>query len=247
MPHQPTGSTLRPEVPQTASAQSTTSSSSELEAVERIYHSQRIAFTNSPAPDLPLRKRRLKELKAALLSNQQALVEAVSRDFQNRSHHETLMAEMFPILDEIKHAHSHVSRWARVRRVPVSIWFRPGTARIHPQPLGVVGIIVPWNYPLFLSLGPLIGALSAGNRVMVKMSENSPETAKVLRQVLSSAFQEDEVAILSGQVDVARKFAALPFDHILFTGSTEVGRHVMVAAAQNLTPVTLELGGKSPR
>jgi acyl-CoA reductase-like NAD-dependent aldehyde dehydrogenase len=127
-----------------------------------------------------------------------------------------------------------------------SIWFRPGRARIIPQPLGVVGIIVPWNYPLFLAISPLAAALAAGNRVMLKMSEFTPRTGELLAELIARHFTADDVAVVLGDAAVGADFARLPFDHLLFTGSTKVGHDIMRMAADNLTPVTLELGGKSP-
>ena len=131
-------------------------------------------------------------------------------------------------------------------RRSVGLAFQPASARVLYQPLGVVGIIVPWNYPLYLAIGPLIGALAAGNRVMLKMSESTPATGQLLKDLLAQVFTEDQVAVVLGEADVGIAFSRLPFDHLLFTGSTSIGRQVMRAAADNLTPVTLELGGKSP-
>jgi len=132
------------------------------------------------------------------------------------------------------------------RRRSVGLAFQPASARVHYQPLGVVGVIVPWNYPLFLAIGPLTGALAAGNRVMLKLSETTPATGRLLKDLLESVFPTDMVCVVLGEADVGEAFSRLPFDHLLFTGATSIGRHVMRAAADNLTPVTLELGGKSP-
>jgi acyl-CoA reductase-like NAD-dependent aldehyde dehydrogenase len=134
----------------------------------------------------------------------------------------------------------------RPRRRPVALWFQFGRARVEYQPLGVVGIIAPWNYPILLAVAPMIGALAAGNRVMVKMSEFAPRTAGVFAGLIESAFAPEEVAVVQGDAAIGEAFSRLPFDHLLFTGSARVGRAVMRAAADNLTPVTLELGGKSP-
>ncbi|MNP04489.1 Coniferyl aldehyde dehydrogenase [compost metagenome] len=131
-------------------------------------------------------------------------------------------------------------------RRAVSMLFMPASAKVVYQPLGVVGVIVPWNYPLFLAISPMVAALAAGNRVMVKMSESTPATAQALKEILAKVFPEDLVAVVEGEVDVGVAFSRLPFDHLLFTGATSIGKHVMRAAADNLTPVTLELGGKSP-
>jgi coniferyl-aldehyde dehydrogenase len=134
----------------------------------------------------------------------------------------------------------------RPQRKPAAWWSLPGRARVVWQPLGVVGVVVPWNYPIYLALGPLTSALAAGNRIMVKMPERTPRTGAALAEALASAFAPDRIGIVLGDVEVARRFVALPFDHLVFTGSTAIGRQVMHAAAENLTPVTLELGGKSP-
>jgi coniferyl-aldehyde dehydrogenase len=139
-----------------------------------------------------------------------------------------------------------VKKWMKPQRRHVNTMFLPARAKVIYQPLGVVGIIVPWNYPIFLALGPLITALASGNRAMIKVSEFTPNTNKVFHQLITSCFAESEVAVIEGEADVAAKFSEIPFDHMLFTGSTQVGRHVMRAASENLTPVTLELGGKSP-
>src|SRR5262245_37215376 len=174
------------------------------------------------------------------------MASALDADFGHRSIHETKLLEIFPSVLAARHAHRHVADWMRPERKPVSIWFQRGRAEVVKQPLGVVGIIVPWNYPIFLAAGPLVSALAAGNRVMVKMSEFAPKLGELFARLIASAFAEDHVAVVNGGVEVAQEFAATPFDHLLFTGSTSVGHHIMRAAAANLTPVTLELGGKSP-
>ena len=134
----------------------------------------------------------------------------------------------------------------RPSRRKVGTAFQPARARVEYQPLGVVGIIVPWNYPLYLAIGPLVAALSAGNRVLIKMSEFTPATAAAIQELIAECFTPGEVSVVTGDVDIGQAFSELPFDHLLFTGGTNIGRHVMQAAAKNLTPVTLELGGKSP-
>jgi acyl-CoA reductase-like NAD-dependent aldehyde dehydrogenase len=132
------------------------------------------------------------------------------------------------------------------QRRSVSLWFQPGRAEIRPQPLGCIGIVTPWNYPLYLAIGPLTAAFAAGNRALVKMSEFTPSTATLFAELAARYFKPDELAVVGGDHELAQAFTRLPFDHLLFTGSTAVGRLVMKAAAENLTPVTLELGGKSP-
>ena len=192
------------------------------------------------------RQRRLDALEALLRDNCEALCAAVNADFGHRSTHETRLLEIFPSLEGVRHARRHLARWSKPRRRPVSLWFQPGRAEIRPQPLGCVGIVTPWNYPIYLAIGPLTAAFAAGNRAMVKMSEFTPSTATVLAELAHRYFTADELVVVEGDMAVAEAFAGLPFDHLLFTGSTAVGRHVMRAAAANLTPVTLELGGKSP-
>jgi coniferyl-aldehyde dehydrogenase len=151
-----------------------------------------------------------------------------------------------PLTAGIRHVRRHLGRWMKPQRRKVGWAFRPASARVVHQPLGVVGVLAPWNYPLFLTLGPLIDALAAGNRVMLKPSELTPRTAQLLKTLLAEIFPQDRVAVVTGGPEVAAQFSALAFDHLLFTGSTRVGRQVMATAAARLTPVTLELGGKSP-
>jgi acyl-CoA reductase-like NAD-dependent aldehyde dehydrogenase len=212
----------------------------------RIFDLQRAAFRRQPNPPAAERRAHLATLRRLLIDNADGLASALDADFGHRSIHETKLLEIFPSVLAARHAHRHVASWMRPERKPVSIWFQRGRAQVVKQPLGVVGIIVPWNYPIFLAAGPLVSALAAGNRVMVKMSEFAPRLGEALARLIASAFAEDHVAVVNGGVDVAQEFAATPFDHLLFTGSTSVGHHIMRAAAANLTPVTLELGGKSP-
>jgi coniferyl-aldehyde dehydrogenase len=156
------------------------------------------------------------------------------------------LLELFPLVDEIRFVKRNLRRWMRPRSAPANWQFLPSRTKIIYQPLGVVGVIGAWNYPVLLTLSPLVNALSAGNHVLVKPSELAPATAEVLRQMISEAFPEEYISVVTGGPDVASFFSTLPFDHILFTGSERVGKLVMKAAAENLTPVTLELGGKSP-
>ena len=192
------------------------------------------------------RREALDALEKLLADHGDALAGAIDHDFQGRSRHETRLLELFPSLESIRHARRHLRGWMKARRVATSLWFQPGRSRIVPQPLGVVGIVVRWNYPVYLAIGPVVAALAAGNRVMVKMSEAAPATGALLARLVAERFDPGVLHVLNGDAGVARAFTGLPFDHLLFTGSTGVGRHVMRAAAENLTPVTLELGGKSP-
>ena len=215
-------------------------------ALEATFSAQRQAFAGNPLPPATQRRQWLKSLREALLANQQQLIAAIDADFSGRSADETLLAELLPSVQGIRHAERHLQRWMRPSRRAVGLAFQPASARVLYQPLGVVGIIVPWNYPLFLAIGPLTCALAAGNRVMLKLSEATPATGQALQALLQRVFPEDLVSVVLGEIEVGQAFARLPFDHLLFTGATSIGRQVMLAAAQNLTPVTLELGGKSP-
>ncbi|GLQ86639.1 coniferyl aldehyde dehydrogenase [Dyella flagellata] len=206
----------------------------------------RLVQARDPLPDWPTRARRLRALEAALSQHREEIGAAINADFGCRPREETDMLEVFPSLSAIRHALRHGRRWMKPRRGMASLAFLPARTELRPQPLGVVGIIVPWNYPLFLAVGPLVDALVAGNRVMVKMSEFTPRFSQLFAELVARHFQPDEVIVINGDASVAQAFAALPFDHLLFTGSTAVGHHVMRSAAAHLTPVTLELGGKSP-
>lgn len=199
-----------------------------------------------PILDWSTRLSQLENLEALLSDHQQPLAEAISADFGHRSESETQFAELFPSFTGISHAKKHGKSWMKCRRVGISKLYLPAHNEIQPQPLGVVGIMVPWNYPLYLAVGPLIDALTAGNRVMIKMSEFAPKFADTFAKAIAHYFSPDMVSVVLGDADIAEAFSKLPFDHLLYTGSTAVGKKVMAAAAPNLTPVTLELGGKSP-
>ncbi|NJD36329.1 MAG: coniferyl aldehyde dehydrogenase [Betaproteobacteria bacterium] len=215
-------------------------------ALRRSFETMRAATRRSPVVERSRRQVQLDALMVLVHDNADRFVAAISADFGHRSAHETRLLELFPSLEAIRHTRSHFAVWMKPQRKAASIWFRPGRARIIPQPLGVVGIIVPWNYPLFLAISPLAAALGAGNRVMIKMSEFTPRTGELLAELVAKYFAADDVSVVLGDAAVGADFAGLPFDHLLFTGSTRVGRDIMRMAADNLTPVTLELGGKSP-
>jgi coniferyl-aldehyde dehydrogenase len=206
----------------------------------------RLVQAAGPLPPWPVRARRLQALRRLLLEHRDAIAAAIQADFGRRPAEETALLEIFPSLSAIRHALRHGRRWMKPRRRFADWLFLPARTELRPQPRGVVGIIVPWNYPLYLAAGPLVDALAAGNRAMVKMSEYTPRFSALFAELAATYFQPDEVQVVTGDANVAQAFAALPFDHLLFTGSTAVGHHVMRAAAANLTPVTLELGGKSP-
>lgn len=207
---------------------------------------QRRAFAAHPPLTAAQRRAALDALAQAILRWQDRLCAAVAEDFGHRPETETRMLEILPVLDEIAHLRRRLGGWMRPRRVSVGWRFLPSRARILRQPLGVVGIMAPWNYPLMLTLSPLANALAAGNHAMLKPSDLSPASAAALGAMLAEAFPESYVAVCPGDAELAAAFSALPFDHLIFTGSPRVGRLVMAAAARNLTPVTLELGGKSP-
>ena len=204
------------------------------------------AAAADPMPSAGERCDRLDRLARTLTLHQDAICDAVHADFGGRSRHETLLADVFATLETIRHCRRHVARWMQPRSVAPNWMFRPATAWVLPQPLGVVGVIAPWNYPVNLALGPAACALAAGNRVLVKPSELTPRTAECIAGLVREAFTAEEIAVVTGGPDVARAVARLPLDHLVFTGSTRVGRDVAAAAAPNLVPVTLELGGKSP-
>ncbi|MCG9731192.1 coniferyl aldehyde dehydrogenase [Shewanella sp. Isolate13] len=206
----------------------------------------RSCYLNEPAPSYDARVEHLKSLKAAILSHQEQLVAALSRDYGNRSIDDSMISDIMPCINNINYSLKHLKKWMKPSSRHAGLLLSPAKIKVHYQPLGVVGIIVPWNFPVMLSVGPLITALAAGNRAMIKLSEFTPETNQVIKAMLSSIFDSKHVVCVEGEAEVAAEFSSLPFDHLLFTGSTTVGRHVMRAAADNLTPVTLELGGKSP-
>jgi coniferyl-aldehyde dehydrogenase len=211
-----------------------------------VLDAQRQAFLRAGPPSLQERRADLKKLADAIGRGGERLAAAISADFGHRSRHETELGELFPAQSAIRHTLSHLARWMRPKRVAVGLELLPARARILYQPVGVVGIISPWNYPFNLAIVPLVAALAAGNRVMLKPSELTPRTSDFLAELLARLFPTEQVATIVGGPETGQAFARLPFDHLFYTGSTGVGRLVMQAAAENLTPVTLELGGKSP-
>jgi coniferyl-aldehyde dehydrogenase len=211
---------------------------------QRVFKLQREAYLREPFPSLEERRRRLTALEKILVDNSEAIAEAIQQDFGHRSVEESKILEIFPCIDGIRDAKRRVRKWMKPQKRHVSVLFATGKNRLLPQPKGVVGIVSPWNYPLFLAIGPLTSAVAAGNRAMIKMAANSQHLARLLADKLAEEFDEDTIALLPGVR--GSEFTTLPFDHICFTGSADVGRTVMKAAAENLTPVTLELGGKSP-
>ena len=214
--------------------------------LDRLFALQRAAFARERYPSLQTRRDRLARLLQVLTDHEREFVAAVDRDFGGRSAHETRLAELYIVASEIVDARRNLARWMRSERVATPLHLQPARARVERQPVGVVGIVSPWNYPVQLALAPVVGALAAGNRVLLKPSEVTAATSQLLRDLIAKAFAEDEFAVVLGDAAVGEAFTRLAFDHLFFTGSTAVGRAVARAAAENLTPVTLELGGKSP-
>lgn len=214
--------------------------------LSKMLEKQRAKFNAHPYPSYSERVANLKKLGAAIETHEEDFQKAISEDFGNRSYIETILTETMVIKAGINHQIKHLKKWMKIRKAPTALHYKPSSNKIVPQPLGVVGIMAPWNYPLQLVIMPLIGALGAGNRAMIKPSEFTPRLSALLKKVLGEIFTDDEVFVAIGGVNVASAFSSLPFDHLIFTGSTPVGRIVAGAASKNLTPVTLELGGKSP-
>ncbi|MFW7267143.1 coniferyl aldehyde dehydrogenase [Gluconacetobacter sp. Hr-1-5] len=214
--------------------------------LSRMLEHQRHAFLRDGPPGARQRRDDLRRLKAEILRRRPDIARALNADFGQRSARETAIVELVPLVQAINYLSRHLRGWMKPERRRVSPYFLFGRAWVMRQPVGVVGIVAPWNYPVSLALVPLATAIAAGNRAMIKPSELTPATSAVIRKIVEAVFPADQVAVVTGDADVGALFSALPFDHLLFTGSTAVGRKVAVAAGQNLTPVTLELGGKSP-
>lgn len=212
----------------------------------KVFRAQKEAFEDERHRTIEDRKTDLKKIEAMVKARGDDFARAIDADFGRRSSAETAVGESGFVIATAKHARQHLVRWASAKKKPVPMTLAPGTAYVRREPKGVVGIVAPWNYPMQLALAPLVAALAAGCRVMIKPSEFTPATSRLLKETLAELFAEDHVAVIEGGPDVAKAFCDLPFDHLLYTGSTQVGRMVAQAAAKNLTPVTLELGGKSP-
>ena len=214
---------------------------------QTCFAAQRAAYLKAPEPTYAERVADLKALGRLIKENQPAIIAAINADYGNRSEFETKFAEIFLALDTIHDAVKRLRGWMRPQRRKVDLLtFAGARNRLVPQPLGVVGVIVPWNYPIFLTFPPLVSIFAAGNRAMVKMSENSRHLSELLVEISPKYFPEDKLAFFDDGGGRGPAFSSLPFDHLLFTGSGQTGRAVMANAARNLTPVTLELGGKAP-
>ncbi|MEO7584656.1 MAG: aldehyde dehydrogenase family protein, partial [Ferruginibacter sp.] len=208
-----------------------------------ILTSQRNAFLHDGPPTLEQRRADLKKFKVALIARRNEIEEAINTDFGHRSRHETAIVEILGVIEGLKYLSSNLKKFMTPGKRSVALHMRFGNARVEYQPLGVVGVISPWNYPINLSLMPVVTAIAAGNRVMLKPSKFTPATNAVIASMFSEIFPKEQVTLVNGD---GAAFSKLPFDHLIFTGSTLVGRAVMKAASENLVPVTLELGGKSP-
>lgn len=216
------------------------------EGMYQIFEAQKNAFNANPYPDAESRKIQLTLLKKQIIRYQDLIATAINQDFNSRSVDESKLLDLLGPVLEIEHAIRHLRRWMRPSKRHTELLFLSNRLRVQYQPKGVVGVIVPWNFPVYLAIGPLIAALAAGNRVMIKLSEITPATNAILKRMLEEVFNETEVAVFGSEIKDPAAFTALAFDHIVFTGSPAIGHVVMRAAADHLTPVTLELGGKSP-
>lgn len=223
-----------------------TSLDEQIKVLESTFEAQFSGFLSTPYIGHKKRIDNLTKLLQALKTHTPALNQAMSLDFNTRCYEESVLIDIFPCLEMLKYTIKHLKGWMKPSRRKAGLLFFPAQVEVYYQALGVIGILVPWNAPLTLSLIPLASALAAGNRVMLKMSELSPHTNQCLKKMLTTLFDPSEVCLIEGSDQIASVFSRLPFDHLLFTGSSNVGKKVMRAAAENLTPLTLELGGKSP-
>ena len=216
--------------------------------MQEVLDRQRAAFTAARPEPVSVRRDRLERLIALSRERGEALAKAMSADFGHRSVQQSMLTDIGPGVTAAKYCLKHLSAWTRPERrsVPFPLGLLGAKAEIRHEAKGVVGIVSPWNFPVGLTVGPLAQALAAGNRAMIKPSEFTERTSEAMAEAFAAFFAEDEVAVVLGGPDVGQAFCKLAFDHLLFTGATSIGRHVLHAAADNLVPVTLELGGKSP-
>ncbi len=217
-------------------------------AMQDILARQRAAFTAELPVTAAVRKERLRRALAIVLDHRDRLVAAMSEDFGHRSPEMSQMTDIMASVKPIKHAMKHLDAWMRPEKRPLDfpLGLLGAKARVEFQPKGVIGIISPWNFPVNLTFAPLAGVLAAGNRAMIKPSEYTPVTSALMKELFAAAFDETEIAVVTGGAEAGKAFSELAFDHLVFTGGTGIGRYVMAAAAKNLVPLTLELGGKSP-
>ncbi|WP_461538567.1 coniferyl aldehyde dehydrogenase [Spongorhabdus nitratireducens] len=222
----------------------TSMANASLQNLKNDFDLMKSEYNENPFPNYHERKRVLNKLKASIIKNERAIYDALKKDYGYRSEFDSLIADVLPSVAGINYALKNLKKWMKPSKRHSGLMLAPSSVKVHYQPLGVVGVITPWNFPVFLSLGPAIQALAAGNRVMIKMSEFTPHANLALRTVLEPV--SEHVLIVEGEAEVGAAFSSLPFDHLIFTGSTTVGKLVARSAADNLTPITLEMGGKSP-
>ena len=222
--------------------------SAELNRLSDVLARQRAAFTAALPEPLVVRRDRIDRAIALLIDHKDAFAKAVSADFGHRSTEQTLMTDIMPSVGALKHAKKHFEAWSRneKRKAMFPLGLLGAKAEVVYQPKGVVGVIAPWNFPVGMVMVPMAGILAAGNRAMIKPSEFTERVADLFAEVVPQYFAEEEMAVFTGGVEIGTAFSKLAFDHLIFTGATSVGKHIMRAAADNLVPVTLELGGKSP-
>ena len=218
----------------------------QIERMKSLLAGQQDAFARDRHRPLNERKADLEAVQTLTAAHAGEIADAIASDYGVRSKAETQLGEIGFVLASAKHALKNLDKWAKPQKASVPMTLAPGKAYVRREPKGVAGIVSPWNYPYQLAIAPLIAALAAGCRAMIKPSEYTPATAELMKRLLGERFSEDQVAVVTGGPSVGEAFTALPFDHLFYTGSTHVGRIVAKAAAENLTPVTLELGGKSP-
>ncbi|APG63101.1 coniferyl aldehyde dehydrogenase [Sphingorhabdus lutea] len=213
-----------------------------------ILNKQRSAFTQSMPESMSAREDRINRAIALLIDHKDDFAKAVSADFGHRSTEQTLMTDIMPSVSALKHAKKHMKSWSRdeKRKPTFPLGLLGAKAKVAYQPKGVVGVVAPWNFPIGMVMVPMAGILAAGNRAMVKPSEFTPQVSALLEELVPQYFEPCEMSVFTGDAEVGIAFSNLPFDHMIFTGATSVGKHIMRAAADNLVPVTLELGGKSP-
>jgi coniferyl-aldehyde dehydrogenase len=221
-----------------------TVSSENTSRIQQVFSAQRVASRENSYPDLESRLSSLGKLEKILTDNQTAIIEAINTDFGTRCSQETRLLEIFGLLGGINHSRKRLKKWMKPQKRHIGLAYLGGSNTVIPQPKGVVGVVSPWNYPLFLALSPCISALAAGNRCIVKMASNSQTLCRLMDKLVSEVFEQNILAIIPGVS--ANEFTHRPWDHLVFTGSPAVGKIVMATAAEYLTPVTLELGGKSP-
>ena len=225
----------------------TAPASADAEMLTSDFERQRAAYLQAPTPNYQQRREDLRTLKRMLTENREEIIAAIDRDYGNRSRHETLFAEVITVADSINDALRHLKSWMKVQKRHIDrTMFPGGRNRVIPQPLGVVGLIVPWNFPINLAFSQLAAVFAAGNRAMVKLSENSVEVSRLLRRISADYFPPEKLCFYEETGGVGVEFSKIPFDLLIFTGSGQTGRAVMASAAENLTPVILELGGKAP-